>query len=249
MSAEQAVDVEAGKAPRVEITLTPIDITGVFTTTPAGARVYLVANGQRIAVGQTPTKYKLDPRTTYQVIIEKDGFVSVSRPLTISGNPEETVNVVLEKAAVAIHDGGGSRPPHGGGNITPPGGGHDGGTPPGGGHDGGTPPGGGHDGGTPPGGGGHDGGTPPGGGGHDGGGATEGGEGILSLGAKPPCDIYIDGKDTGLKTPQREIKLAAGHHKVTLMNNEFSIKESFGVDIKAGAPTKVVKDFSDRIPQ
>ena len=69
------------------------------------------------------------------------------------------------------------------------------------------------------------------------------------LGAKPPCDIYIDGKSTGLKTPQRDIKLSAGHHKVTLMNNEFSIKESFTVEIKAGTPTKMVKDFSDRIPQ
>jgi hypothetical protein len=33
------------------------------------------------------------------------------------------------------------------------------------------------------------------------------------------------------------------------MNNDYSIKESFGVDIKAGQPTKTVKDYSDRIPQ
>jgi hypothetical protein len=73
------------------------------------------------------------------------------------------------------------------------------------------------------------------------------GEGVLSLGAKPPCDIYIDGKSTGLKTPQREIKLSAGRHKVTLMNNEFGIKESFTVEIKAGEVSKQVKDFSDRM--
>jgi len=251
MSATQVVDVEAGKAGRVEITLTPIDITGVFETTPPGARVYLVVNGQRVSVGQTPTKYKLNPTMTYQVIIEKDGYVSVSRPLSISGNPEEKVEVTLEKAQVAIHHpSGGGTPPGGGtdhGGGTPPGGGS--GTPPGGGtdHGGGTPPGGGNDhgGGTPPGGGNdHGGGTPP-GGGND----TAGGDGILSLGSKPPCDIYIDGKSTGLKTPQREIKLSVGHHKVTLMNNEYGIKESFGVDIKAGTPTKTVKDFSDRIPQ
>jgi hypothetical protein len=257
MSATQVVDVEAGKAGKVEITLQPIDITGVFETTPAGARVYLVVNGQRIAVGQTPAKYKLDPRMTYQVILEKDGYVSVSRPLAISGNPEEKVDVTLEKAQIARAGGG----THNGGSL--PGGDHGGatdhGTPPGGTDHGGTPPGGGatDHGGTPPGGsdkgggdkgGGDKGGTPP--GGADKGGATDaGGEGILSIGSKPPCDIYIDGKATGLKTPQREIKLPAGHHKVTLMNNDFSIKESFGVDIKAGQPTKTVKDYSDRIPQ
>ncbi|MCE9574253.1 MAG: PEGA domain-containing protein, partial [Deltaproteobacteria bacterium] len=242
MSVSQDVEVVAGKADKVVITLQPMDVTAVFSTTPPGAKVSLVANGQRIAVGATPTQYKIDPRLTYQVIIEKDGFVSISRPLTLSGNPEEKIDVTLEKAQVAVHGGNpvshpdhGGNPPGGGGG-TPPGGG--GGTPPGGG--GGTPPGGG--GGTPPGGGG---GTPPGGGG----GAPEKGEGILSLGAKPPCDIYIDGKSTGLKTPQREIKLSSGHHKVTLMNNEFGIKESFTVEIKAGSPTKMVKDFSDRIPQ
>jgi eukaryotic-like serine/threonine-protein kinase len=233
MSSSQDVVVEAGKAGRVEIKLTPIDVSGVFESTPPGARVYLVANGQRIAVGQTPTKYKLDPRMTYQVLLEKDGFVSVSRPLAITGNPEEKVAVTLERAQVAsahvVHNpapggGGGSDhvvtlPPIGGGTDK-----------------------------TPPGGGGGDKGTDHGG---DGGStaAPAGGDGVLSLGAKPPCDIYIDGKATGLKTPQREIKLSVGHHKVTLMNNEYGIKESFGVDIKGGTPTKMVKDFSDRIPQ
>jgi hypothetical protein len=75
------------------------------------------------------------------------------------------------------------------------------------------------------------------------------GEGTLLLGAKPPCEIFIDGRNTGLKTPQREIKLSAGKHKITLLNNEFGIKESFSVEIKADEQTKVVKDFSDRLPQ
>ena len=132
------------------------------------------------------------------------------------------------------HTGGGTPPDHTGGGTPPD---HTGG---------GTPPD--HTGG----------GTPidraPGGGSGSGSGGASattdaGGEGILSLGAKPPCDIFIDGKSTGLKTPQREIKLAAGHHKVTLVNNEFGIKESFTVEIKAGTPTKMVKDYSDRIPQ
>jgi hypothetical protein len=74
------------------------------------------------------------------------------------------------------------------------------------------------------------------------------GEGTLSLGAKPPCEIFIDGKSTGLRTPQREIILSSGKHKVTLLNNEFGIKESFTVDIRADETVKMVKDFSDRLP-
>jgi hypothetical protein len=31
------------------------------------------------------------------------------------------------------------------------------------------------------------------------------------------------------------------------MNNEFGIKESFSVEVKAGEVTKQVKDFSDRM--
>ena len=73
------------------------------------------------------------------------------------------------------------------------------------------------------------------------------GAGTLMLGAKPPCDIFIDGKATGLKTPQRAIKVAAGPHKVTLVNREHKITESFSIAVKAGAATKVVKDLSKRM--
>jgi hypothetical protein len=73
-------------------------------------------------------------------------------------------------------------------------------------------------------------------------------KGILVLGSKPPCEIYIDGSATGLHTPQKEIRMSVGRHRVTLMNNEFGIKESFNVDIKADAPEKLIKDYSDRLP-
>src|SRR5262249_19563009 len=71
-----------------------------------------------------------------------------------------------------------------------------------------------------------------------------GATGTLTLGSKPPCDIFIDGKATGQHTPQRDIKLSVGRHRITLMNNEFSIKETFNVDIKADAPEKMIKDYS-----
>jgi len=75
------------------------------------------------------------------------------------------------------------------------------------------------------------------------------GQGTLMLGSKPSCEIYVDGSATGLFTPQREMKLAAGKHRVTLINNEFGIKESFVVEVKADDTTKMIKDFSDRMPQ
>jgi hypothetical protein len=76
-----------------------------------------------------------------------------------------------------------------------------------------------------------------------------GGQGTLTIGSKPPCEIYVDGTATGLHTPQKEMKLPAGKHRITLINNEFGIKETFVVDIKADATEKAIKDFSDRLPK
>ena len=70
---------------------------------------------------------------------------------------------------------------------------------------------------------------------------------LFQLGAKPPCKIYVDGKDTGLVTPQRSLEVKAGTRRITLVNNEFNIKETFAVEVKAGATEKVIKDFSDKI--
>ncbi len=74
------------------------------------------------------------------------------------------------------------------------------------------------------------------------------GEGMLGLMSKPPCRIFIDGRDIGQKTPQVGIKLKAGRHRVTLVNNEFGLKESFVVEIQAGETVKAIRDLTDRIP-
>ncbi|MEO7734606.1 MAG: hypothetical protein ABIY55_26860, partial [Kofleriaceae bacterium] len=74
-------------------------------------------------------------------------------------------------------------------------------------------------------------------------------QGVLVLGSKPPCDIAIDGNTTGLHTPQKEIKLSVGRHRITLSNGEFNIKDTFVVDIKADAPEKMIKDYSDQLPK
>ena len=216
MSVTQDVEVKAGETIEVVIELQPIDVVASFESTPPGAKVSLLVSGKRIEVGPTPTQYKIDPRERYDVVFEKDGYVSQTRPLVLSGSPEEKVVINLERTQVAsIKSGGGDKVAGGGGDKVAGGGGD----------------------------------KVAGGGGDKVAGGGGKGEGTLSLGAKPPCEIFIDGRNTGLKTPQREIKLTAGKHKITLLNNEFGIKESFPVEIKANDTTKMVKDFSDRLPQ
>ncbi len=72
---------------------------------------------------------------------------------------------------------------------------------------------------------------------------SSGGEGWLRLGSKPWTNILVDGKDTGLHTPQTHLKLGAGSHRITLTNPQFNIKETFSVDIKSGESETVIKDL------
>jgi eukaryotic-like serine/threonine-protein kinase len=247
MSQSQNVVVTAGQAQKVTIELPVMEITGLFRSDPEGASITIIADGERRALGVTPVTYKLDPRKSYQVLIEKAGFVSANQPVTLSGGERETFTIVLEKA-----DGGAPAPPPPGGHSGSPGTGQPAPatrppasapaprptparpaataparpaparpTP--------EP--------TPAT-------TAP---------AVDPGldvsEGTLQVSAKPPCEISVDGKATGLSTPQREIILSVGSHRITLSNKEFGIDETFTVDIKPGAPSKLVKDFSDRLPQ
>jgi serine/threonine protein kinase len=271
MSQNQQVNVEAGKSPKVEIVLSPIQgIVGMFESSPPGATVSLIIDGKREPLGVSPAKSPLDPRLSYQVLFEKAGYVSVNRPIVFSGSLEEKLVVSLEKAgggAVAMTPEKGpttttqvkqpttttqvkqpttTKEPKTGPvtkineTKTP---GTDGKTP---GTDGKTP-------GTDTKTAGTETKTP---------GTPEKpvtdtkvvpekpkGQGTLMLGSKPSCEIYIDGSNSGLHTPQREIKLAAGKHRVTLMNNEFGIKETFVVEIKADATEKAIKDYSERLPK
>ena len=245
------ITVELGKAPKIEITLQPLDIVAQLESEPAGAMVSLIVDGKRETLGPSPAKTKLDPRKQYQVLFEKAGFVSVNKPILFTGGAEEKIAVTLEKAgaAAAVAKAEVKAPEVKAPEVKAP---------------------------evkkepkekvatapkektpkvetpkvepketakvepkekaepkekvdaTP---------------------AVAKGTGTLLLGSKPPCDIYIDGKDSGLQTPQRDIKLSAGKHKITLVNNEFGIKETFTVEIKADAVEKQIKDYSDRIPK
>jgi hypothetical protein len=63
------------------------------------------------------------------------------------------------------------------------------------------------------------------------------------ISSKPPCEILIDGKPTGLTTPQRAIPLAPGAHKITLVNTAEGIKKTVSVQVTADKATKVIQDF------
>ncbi|NVB80190.1 MAG: hypothetical protein HOV81_17480, partial [Kofleriaceae bacterium] len=69
------------------------------------------------------------------------------------------------------------------------------------------------------------------------------GEGTLMVSSKPPCEIYIDGKATGLTTPQRSITLPVGAHKVTFVNAAEKITKTVPVTINADQPTKLIQDL------
>lgn len=77
--------------------------------------------------------------------------------------------------------------------------------------------------------------------------AASGDKGTLMLGSKPPCDIIVDGKATGLKTPQRAMELSAGTHRVTLVNKELGLEKKFKVKIAPGKTTKAIQDLTSAL--
>ncbi|HEU0037223.1 MAG TPA: hypothetical protein VFQ53_41720 [Kofleriaceae bacterium] len=69
------------------------------------------------------------------------------------------------------------------------------------------------------------------------------GDGVLMISSKPPCEIEIDGKPTGLVTPQKDLKLPVGKHKITLINATEKIRKTLLIQITADQPTKVIQDL------
>ena len=244
LSQTHRVEVVAGKADRVDIKLDAMQgIVGVFESTPAGATVSLIVDGKKEELGPSPAKAPLDPHHTYQVLFEKPGYVSVNRPVVFNGAQQEKTAVILEKASAAgepIKEVVKAEPP----KPEPPKPEVPKQTPPkvdppkvSSKPDTGTkvvatpkaeppkvdPPKA----------------DPP----------KAGGTGMLALGSKPSCEIYVDGAKTDKFTPVPNLSLSAGKHRITLVNNEYGIKESFVVEISADKTTKMIKDFSDRLPK
>lgn len=69
----------------------------------------------------------------------------------------------------------------------------------------------------------------------------------LMIGSKPPCRIFIDGKDTGLTTPNRAVRVPAGRHTITLVNQELGIRHAETLNITGGRKAKMIRDLTHEI--
>ncbi|WP_428269434.1 protein kinase domain-containing protein [Haliangium sp.] len=224
-SQTRTIVVEAGQAERHLIELDRVGTMVRFSSEPPGAQVSLVVDGndgEPLALGPSPSQRRLDPRRRYEAVFELDGYETARVEITEGQVSEGIVAVALVVADGADEvfeaDEVGDVDDESGAADEP---------------DRSEP-------------------AParavrrraprrrparqaP--------AAT----GLLMLGAKPPCRIYIDGKDTGKLTPQRNLRLPAGRRRVRLVNKEHGIDESFTVTVEPDETVRVVKDMSDRL--
>lgn len=63
-----------------------------------------------------------------------------------------------------------------------------------------------------------------------------GGTGTLRINTRPWSQVYVDGRLIG-NTPQMNIQLSSGRHRVTLVNPEFDVRHTVSVNIQAGETT------------
>jgi hypothetical protein len=66
----------------------------------------------------------------------------------------------------------------------------------------------------------------------------------LRINSKPPCQLYIDGRDMGW-TPQRGISVAPGRHTVLFRNREQGVERKVIIDAKVGEVHRVIRDFTE----
>jgi hypothetical protein len=57
--------------------------------------------------------------------------------------------------------------------------------------------------------------------------------GLLRINSRPWSKVYVDGRPMG-STPQTAIELSPGRHRIALVSDEFDLKRTLTVDIRAG---------------
>ena len=67
--------------------------------------------------------------------------------------------------------------------------------------------------------------------------------GTLDITSTPSANIIVDGRPTGLVTPQPVMLLVAGSHTIRLEAVSEKLVQTFNVEIKAGATERVVRDL------
>jgi hypothetical protein len=68
------------------------------------------------------------------------------------------------------------------------------------------------------------------------------GKGVLSIASTPSMEVWVDGRNSRAMTPVR-IKLLAGKHRVSLLDNQRGKARSFDVVIKPDEVTTVTKSY------
>ena len=63
--------------------------------------------------------------------------------------------------------------------------------------------------------------------------AEGGGQGTLRINSRPWSQVFVDGRNIG-NTPQMNVQLPAGTHRVMLVNPEFNLRKTVTVNIRAG---------------
>ncbi len=67
-----------------------------------------------------------------------------------------------------------------------------------------------------------------------------GGTGTLRVNSQPWSEIHIDGRRIGT-TPQMNLSLAAGRHRVTFINPDINVRETVTVTIRAGETETLIR--------
>jgi serine/threonine-protein kinase len=57
--------------------------------------------------------------------------------------------------------------------------------------------------------------------------------GLLRVNSRPWSKVYVDGRPVG-STPQTAIELTPGRHRVALISDEFDLKRTLTVEVRAG---------------
>ncbi|MCA9671520.1 MAG: PEGA domain-containing protein [Myxococcales bacterium] len=210
-------DIKPDQTLKLSFKLLPLEVAVKITSEPNG-EAYVVRDGNRERLGRTPIDVKLNPKNSYQVVVKRDGYDEWQTDVRFDGDQPVEIKAKLERK------GRSSKPP-----IN-----------------------------KPP--------TkttikkppvivkkppikkppvivkkppikkPP---------AKKliTGIGTLRIASRPSTSISIDGRDTGLFTPQLRIPLPSGKHRVRLRNAKFNVDKTFTVFIRPKQATKLIKNF------
>jgi hypothetical protein len=70
--------------------------------------------------------------------------------------------------------------------------------------------------------------------------AADGGPCVMTVGSRPPADVWLDDHSLGRRTPLVRFRTACGDHKLALKRTDLDLYQMEIVTLRAGAPFKKV---------